>query len=1113
MITRRAVATITIAIAVTSSYSPATSARQQSTGRKAEVETRSASIASQLCGGFRAGGEFVALGGSRLQWSQPGAPGDSWARAAEFIRLVEQQPNVRMAANGSWTAAFDTETRVLARHNCTTRYRDAVYSNYQLDQIVISESGDVAEHADTGVTLVHQIRGANPEQAAKLAGLESGIVVHETKGTTATDLLWIGRRLVLANPQSLSTVDANGSKYSLASGSDVPRQFDRALHFNGLTYLLREDGCFDVYAGPSLTPRVGRVACAGPAAAAARYVGADADTLRLLDARGNTIWTEPRPSVASIRVARGRRAASEVFSILAKAPWTRSVPVDAVALDSADEWTMFLRDWTTSNTQAAELGRIFAAKGWGGFRLQKDGFSTGRGIAYSVQPGIELISPLGRTLSQLGVELRGWPYTSVEAERIVRSNSELNDSLEGYLFKADWTPIGAMPGPARTRALAFVARGSAGSNVRKLATPAVRVAQVFKKGDDTSRDLELADQCAESMVAADDELRLALRQGVTALGLVDSALRDALSLPERIEISSNTVVETQCAGGPRYVIVRNARLRGIRNNTIVRLAKPEVMGAGDLRYRAADNAAWPVLIDGDIVIGVDASTPDGFRGSSVSDWLDRLLAQNAAFPPIALPVTTLQLMVVVEPDRYQSRVSEAKFAGATIFSAETRPAMPRQNGPCIPSEAELRTMHEEWMRLARVNGPGRAARNVTIGVAENAVRQLRPIFARADGETLWLTVDEHGFIVRLTEARDDPRQRDAKDVSHGTRVAGILAAQSQLKGILSDTNLMWIDLTVEPDMNQLTSLANKLAVVNVSQRFTSNSWITLETQAPRLHKKLLFVAAVANDTEDSHGSPVEWKSLPNIIGVGLIRGDRTLPRQKPGRAEYLSDYVDLVAPGASVPTIDYDAADATTIACVSGTSYATAYVSAVATLVAQRAGGRTSPAQLKARLLATAIADDAYVGKVRGGLVDAWRAADSVDTNVVVIEAGTTDDDNVEITSGLGAIGVLSHHSGTISSWSSAPPYTSPIPWERILRFQRMSARDALPRLYRISFIDSGGRYTVIENARIAPNQKIPLIECESRNPAEPVDTCGETNVDLVRDFIAKMPDVDVNAF
>lgn len=1107
MMTRRHVAAITITLAVAIHVTPQTSARQQSTGRKAEGQTRAASVAEQLCKGFTPAGSVAAIGGSRLQWSQPVAPGEAWQRAADFIQLVEREPSLRMAANGSWTAVFDTGSRVLVRHNCATQYRDAVYSNYQLEQIAISESGDVAEYADNGVTLIHQIRGASPEQAAKAAGLESGIVVQETKDAGANDLVWIGRRLVLANRQNLSLVDANGSKYSLAGGSDVPRRFDRALYFNGLTYLLREDGCFDVYAGPSLTPRVGRVACAGPQATAARYLGADGDSIRLLDATGQTLWSQPRPSVASIRVARGRRAASEVLMALGDAPWARGVPIDDAAGNSVAEWASFLRDWTISDDQVTRLSRAFAARGWGGFRLQKDGFSSGRGVAYSVQPGIELIAPQGRTLVQLGMELRGSPYTPLEAERILRSNSELAETLEGHLFAKGWTPIGAVQQQEHNRALAFVARASAGSNVRKLATPAVRVAQVFKKGDDTTRDLQLSGQCAESEIPLDDELRLTLRRGLPMLGLVDSALTEALKMPERIEISSTAILEARCGAGPRYLLLRDARLRGVRNNSIARLAQPMVMGAGDVQYRQADNSAWPVVVDGDIIVGVNAAS-DSSRGSSVSDWLDKVLAQNAAFPPIALPVTALQLMVVVESD--QSWTSNVKFQGATIFSAEMRPSAPRQNPTCIPSEAELRQLHEELMSLARVTSARRAARNVTVGVAENAVRQLLPIFTRPGGETLWLTVDEHGFVVRLTEARVDPRQRDPKDVTHGTRVAGILAAQSTLPGILSDTNLMWIDLTVEPDLNQLTSLADKLAIVNVSQRFTSNSWISLETQAPRLHKKLLFVAAVANETENSHGKPVEWRAQPNVLGVGLIRGDRTLPTQTPGMAQYLSDYVDLVAPGASVPTINYDD---TTIACVSGTSYATAYVSAVATLVAQRAGGRTSPAQVKARLLATAIPDSGYAGKVRGGLVDAWRAVDSVDKHVVVIEAGAADTDNIEITTGLGATGLLKHNSGSVSSWSGAPPYTSPIPWERILRFQRMSPRDAQPRLYRISFIDPAGRFTVLEHAKIAPNQTIPLIECEARNPQEPVDACGDTNVDLVRDFIAAMPDVDVNTF
>jgi subtilisin family serine protease len=136
---------------------------------------------------------------------------------------------------------------------------------------------------------------------------------------------------------------------------------------------------------------------------------------------------------------------------------------------------------------------------------------------------------------------------------------------------------------------------------------------------------------------------------------------------------------------------------------------------------------------------------------------------------------------------------------------------------------------------------------------------------------------------------------------------------------------------------------------------------------------LLLIAAAANlDKAGQHGPPIIWR-LPNVVGVGAVDANRNIP----AGARYSRADIDLVAPGVGVPLHKVGGG----MECHDGTSFATAYVTAIAALLLESPFVDRNPRLVRARLLATADWIPAYAGHVRGGLVNARRALRHLDKN------------------------------------------------------------------------------------------------------------------------------------
>ena len=227
------------------------------------------------------------------------------------------------------------------------------------------------------------------------------------------------------------------------------------------------------------------------------------------------------------------------------------------------------------------------------------------------------------------------------------------------------------------------------------------------------------------------------------------------------------------------------------------------------------------------------------------------------------------------------------------------------------------------------------------------------------------------------------------------------------------------------------------------------------------------------------------------MGIGIVNDDDSLP----DKAQYQRHVVDLVAPGALVPTVD----DANQLGCAEGTSFATAYVSAVAAILAERAPRNWTVSQIRSRLLSTADWLSAYSGKVKGGKVNAERALNDLDKNVLVIGQGP-DQLRLDVTWDDAREFEIHGHETRVPG---QPKKRFRIQWSDILRWQ-IVASDVDGKTVesaRVAFVRDG-RYVVIEDATLTDNPVLPLRSCRELTNGSVV-SCTGTRAARIREYTA----------
>jgi type VII secretion-associated serine protease mycosin len=271
------------------------------------------------------------------------------------------------------------------------------------------------------------------------------------------------------------------------------------------------------------------------------------------------------------------------------------------------------------------------------------------------------------------------------------------------------------------------------------------------------------------------------------------------------------------------------------------------------------------------------------------------------------------------------------------------PAEPRPNQQC-PGLGSLRVTTEPWAQQAldfSSAWPLTQGQGVTVAVVDSGV-DYSPQLA--------------GKVTAFDLTGTGPR--DCSSAGHGTSMAGIIAATDMqargvpFEGVAPEARILSVKYT-NTDQGNFAVLAQgirdaalqRALVINVSTTVNRNTPELQSAVAFALRRGAVIVAAGGNDSTQTGAGPFYPASYPGVLSVGAVASDGSLAPFSDLRSR-----VAVTAPGVNV-----------TSTCpggycqnnLSGTSYATAFVSGVAALVRARYPAMTA-AQVVRRIEETA---------------------------------------------------------------------------------------------------------------------------------------------------------------
>lgn len=272
---------------------------------------------------------------------------------------------------------------------------------------------------------------------------------------------------------------------------------------------------------------------------------------------------------------------------------------------------------------------------------------------------------------------------------------------------------------------------------------------------------------------------------------------------------------------------------------------------------------------------------------------------------------------------------------------------------------------------------------VTVAVIDTGVDYSHPELAdRVD------TVNDYDYVNNDTDAMDDN--------SHGTHVAGIIAAEQNEQGIIgvaepADVVILPLKVLDEKGSGNVFNIANAIwdavdigaDIINLSLGGPGYSQTMADAVEYAVNNGVLVVAAAGNDGD--HISYYTPASLPGVLTVGSVNESLN----KSDFSNY-GEELDLVAPGehilSSVPASVGEAVYATDpygvelengsyYAYYDGTSMATPFVAGVAALLKAQ-DNSLSAAEISHRLISTAkdLGASGLDNDYGYGLVDAYAA-------------------------------------------------------------------------------------------------------------------------------------------
>jgi membrane-anchored mycosin MYCP len=259
--------------------------------------------------------------------------------------------------------------------------------------------------------------------------------------------------------------------------------------------------------------------------------------------------------------------------------------------------------------------------------------------------------------------------------------------------------------------------------------------------------------------------------------------------------------------------------------------------------------------------------------------------------------------------------------------------------------------------------PVTEGRGVTVAVVDSGV-DASPQLA---GKVMAIDLTNTGF-------------QDCSGDGHGTSLAGIIAASVQaqgnpFEGVAPEAKILSIKVNSQEN-GSVPVLADGIRDAALLGAQVINVSVTTPSNAPELASAVSFalkhgsviVAAGGNDEGDENClGPCYPASYPGVLSVGAVADDGSLPSFSNQRS-----HVDVTAPGVGVTST---VPGGYSVNNLSGTSYATAFVSGVVALVRSRYPNLGGPAVVK-RIEETA---DGNTGPGTGdGLVNPLQAVTGI---------------------------------------------------------------------------------------------------------------------------------------
>ncbi|HEU4894171.1 MAG TPA: S8 family serine peptidase [Vicinamibacterales bacterium] len=548
---------------------------------------------------------------------------------------------------------------------------------------------------------------------------------------------------------------------------------------------------------------------------------------------------------------------------------------------------------------------------------------------------------------------------------------------------------------------------------------------------------------------------------------------------------------------------------------------------------------WSLLLEGPVVLGVRAralrDTPSAQRVGAADQPLRYILGIQEG--SLNLPVTGWEPLVAIPAAELRSKSKTRALENRkdpTVQISPHRRSANQSSASSLPggdrplNEAQRRAAGERIRRVIKYPDDPPSASGVLFAVAERSksVDVAHHDFRRPDGQSIWVKrADNRQNLepVQLTDpAGPAPLiQRDfRRDDDHGTHVAGLLAGLGLPPGVAPQATLFLVPIEDEADeiAGMLDFAANKLAsIANFSQTLPTDQDIAdvIGGKIDILADRLLVVAAT-----DNRGlplpttlllAPICWSDRPNVIGVAAA--DDT--GQILGTSDTGKKYVQLLAAGKEILSLAKGA-----YAAATGSSQAAPLVAGAAGLIV--AAGQKDPAQIKARLIATADWNDAYREKVWGGFLNVQRAVSHLVSNVL-----TRLDNTVPMSVAPEAGARIRLKRSTLYSADplqrTAPKDGGEIEFARVLRIVRQHWLPENHRdrdLFRVVYIgdsaqDDTNQLLIRENVSFEPNQAIRLTKCLPLNAPPAADArgalapvCEPLRLDQIQDYVAQFPGI-----